>query len=134
MQPAILMPTETESQTRFTCFPHTFQAGRVVNFPTSMPLASLDPGDCAVVDRVTATSGMAIRLMELGFVPGAVVQVIRRAPFGGPVQYRIQGVSLSMRPADASAIQVRAMADLAVAATRYAGVFPERLELAECSA
>ena len=104
-----------------------------MNFPISMPLASLEPGDCAVVDRVAATCGLAGRLMELGFVPGAVVQVIRRAPFGGPVQYRIQGVSLSMRPADARSVQVRALTDMSGAVTRQLCTLSERMELAECS-
>jgi hypothetical protein len=49
--------------------------------------------------------------MELGFVPGATVQVIRRAPFGGPVQYRLHGVSITMRPADAAVVHVQVLAD-----------------------
>lgn len=104
-----------------------------MNFPSSMPLASLDPGDCAVVDCITATCGLAARLMELGFVPGAVIQVIRRAPFGGPVQYRIQGVSLTMRPADAASVQVRALTDMAGAVAGQSRIRSERMELAECS-
>lgn len=42
----------------------------------------------------------------MGFVPGAAVQVLRRAPFGGPVQYRVHSVSISMRIAEAACISV----------------------------
>jgi ferrous iron transport protein A len=50
--------------------------------------------------------------MELGFVPGAVVEVLRRAPFSGPVQYRIQGVSVSMRASEAKCVSVTRMESL----------------------
>jgi Fe2+ transport system protein FeoA len=98
-----------------------------------MPLASLEPGNCAVVDSVSANASIASRLLELGFVPGAVVQVIRQAPFGGPVQYRIQGVSLTMRTADAVSVRVRALSDMAGALAGSSAGKRERLELAECS-
>jgi len=44
--------------------------------------------------------------MEMGFVPGAVVQVLRRAPFGGPIQYRVHNGSISMRFSEAACISV----------------------------
>lgn len=44
--------------------------------------------------------------MEMGFVPGVAVQVLRRAPFGGPIQYRVHNVSISMRIAEAACISV----------------------------
>ena len=49
---------------------------------------------------------MASRLMEMGFVPGAAVKVLRRAPFGGPIQYRVHSGSISMRFAEAACISV----------------------------
>jgi ferrous iron transport protein A len=64
--------------------------------------------------------------MEMGFVPGAVVEVLRRAPFGGPIQYRIHGVSISMRNAEASCVSVES-----VPAEQRVGVrSSRRLELA----
>ena len=72
----------------------------------SLRLADIQPGQTVVVTHVCCGFGIAARLMELGFVPGAAVQVLRRAPFGGPVQYRVQGVSLTMRPEDARCVYV----------------------------
>ena len=71
-----------------------------------MRLADLTPGASAIVTAISGASRIASRLMELGFVPGAAVQVLRRAPFGGPIQYRVHGVSISMRIAEAACISV----------------------------
>ena len=46
--------------------------------------------------------------MELGFTPGATVAVLRKAPLGDPVQYRIRGAVISMRAADAQRVSVAA--------------------------
>jgi len=73
---------------------------------STLRLADLNPGESAVVTDISGGLRISARLMELGFIPGSVVTVLRRAPFGGPVQYRVRGVSVSMRPADASSICV----------------------------
>lgn len=72
----------------------------------TMRLADLSPGASAIVTAISGASRVASRLMEMGFVPGAAVQVLRRAPFGGPVQYRVHSVSISMRIAEAACISV----------------------------
>ncbi|MFM7055734.1 MAG: ferrous iron transport protein A [Planctomycetota bacterium] len=82
-----------------------------MNPSSNLPLSGLQPGTVCVVAQVLATDGISGRLMELGFVPGAIVRVVRRAPFGGPVQYRLHGVSITMRPADAAVVHVRMLAD-----------------------
>ncbi|MEI7700815.1 MAG: FeoA family protein [Planctomycetia bacterium] len=75
----------------------------------TLRLADVVPGGTAVVTGVSSGYSISSRLMEMGFVPGAVVQVLRRAPFRGPVQYRIQGVSVTMRPADACCVSVETL-------------------------
>ncbi len=45
--------------------------------------------------------------MAMGMVPGTEIEVLRKAPLGDPVEYRIKGYSLSMRKADAADIEVR---------------------------
>jgi len=116
-EPAILRQTETQSQPSAETLPHQpivstiHKAGHAVNLHNNIPLSGLRPGSVCVVAQVLATGGIAGRLMELGFVPGAVVSVVRRAPFGGPVQYRLHGVSITMRPADAAVVHVQVLAD-----------------------
>lgn len=83
--------------------PHVFMDGAAVN---TLRLADLTPGKSAVVTAISGAGRVASRLMEMGFVPGTIVEVLRRAPFGGPVQYRVHGCSVSMRSAEASCVSV----------------------------
>ena len=53
-----------------------------------------------------AGSGFERRLMELGLVPGTPVEMVRRAPFGDPVEIRVRDVSLSLRRTETSRIHV----------------------------
>ena len=69
-------------------------------------LAELQPGQSGIVTSVCGSSRLAARLMELGLVPGATVEVLRKAPFGDPVQYRICGAVISMRSAEAACVTV----------------------------
>ncbi len=73
---------------------------------STLRLADVAPGSSAIVTAICGATRIGCRLMEMGFVPGAVVDVLRRAPFGGPVQYRVQGVSVSMRSTEAACVSV----------------------------
>jgi ferrous iron transport protein A len=75
-------------------------------FVNTTRLVDLVPGSTAIISSVNGAGRVAIRLMEMGFVPGALVEVLRRAPFGGPVQYRVHGVSVSMRASEAGCVNV----------------------------
>ena len=70
-------------------------------------LDKIEPGNTAVVTRVGRHGHGRRRLMAMGMVPGAEIEVLRKAPMGDPVEYRIKGYCLSMRKADASEIEVR---------------------------
>lgn len=50
------------------------------------------------------------RLLELGLVPGTVVQVRSVAPLGDPLELRVRGCRLSIRRAEAAGITVVATA------------------------
>jgi Fe2+ transport system protein FeoA len=69
-------------------------------------LSQLKIGSSAVVAHLDGTNRLVSRMMELGFVPGALVEVIRKAPLGDPVQYRIRGTRISIRRAEADSVQV----------------------------
>lgn len=49
------------------------------------------------------------RLLEMGFTPGTVLEVIRYAPLGDPVEVRVRGYHVSLRRADAKGILVVGM-------------------------
>ena len=46
------------------------------------------------------------RLMELGLVPGTKVSVEKIAPLGDPLELRARGCTLSIRAAEARAVDV----------------------------
>jgi ferrous iron transport protein A len=54
-------------------------------------------GQSGVVERVELSEDVSHHLAHLGFLPGAGVQVIRRAPAGDPTVYRIDGVEVGLR-------------------------------------
>jgi Fe2+ transport system protein FeoA len=45
-------------------------------------------------------------MRELGFVPGTRVAVVRRGPFGDPIEVELRGYRVCVRYADLSVIQV----------------------------
>ena len=49
--------------------------------------------------------------MELGFIPGAQVTALQKAPFGGAVSYEVMGTVIALRPADARRIGICSGAD-----------------------
>jgi Fe2+ transport system protein FeoA len=84
------------------------------NAPT---LASLRRGDRAVVVAVdddgdrfgdTRSSTIARRLLELGFVPGAALEVVATMwPGDDPLAVRIGGSTFALRRHEARAVRVR---------------------------
>jgi DtxR family transcriptional regulator, Mn-dependent transcriptional regulator len=56
------------------------------------PLTALEPGDQATVEQVPDRDGEVLRyLSTLGLVPGQDVELLREAPFGGPLTIRTRG-------------------------------------------
>lgn len=85
--------------------------GRTVTPPSGgqpHPLDELAPGADATVVRVDEriAPATARRLFDLGFVPGATVTRIRRAPLGGPSVYRVAGYEIALRTEQARTITV----------------------------
>lgn len=46
------------------------------------------------------------RLMELGITIGSEIRVIRKAPFGGPIEISVRGYRLSLRRTEAHIVTV----------------------------
>jgi ferrous iron transport protein A len=76
---------------------------------TPHTLALLSPGDRAVVRGIIADKDFAMRLMELGLTPGTEVALIRRAPFGDPLELAVRGSHFSIRRSEAERIHVDAL-------------------------
>ncbi|MDR7071066.1 FeoA family protein [Fictibacillus barbaricus] len=48
---------------------------------------------------------MRRRLLDLGFVPGAVVEVIRRSPLGDPMAFRVSQTTIALRKEESIRIE-----------------------------
>ncbi|MFB9992737.1 FeoA domain-containing protein [Deinococcus oregonensis] len=70
-------------------------------------LDALNPGEAAHVVNLDRLHPLRRRLLELGFVRGARVVVVRRAPMGDPVELRVNGTDLALRASDLLGIRVR---------------------------
>jgi Fe2+ transport system protein FeoA len=46
------------------------------------------------------------RMLDMGFVPGAEVTVMRKAPLGDPIEYRVKDTAVALRQKDANSILV----------------------------
>ena len=64
-------------------------------------------GDAGVVERIDLPEEVSNYLAHLGFLPGTVVEVLRRAPAGDPTVYRIDGVEVGLRNETARHIYLR---------------------------
>ncbi len=72
----------------------------------AVSLNRLPLGGRATVVGVRGDPDVRRRLLEMGFCNGATVEVIRRAPLGDPIEFRLRGYHLSLREEQARHVQV----------------------------
>jgi ferrous iron transport protein A len=53
-----------------------------------------------------ASTPLRQRLMELGITIGSEIEVIRKAPFGGPIEISVRGYRLSLRRTEAHIVLI----------------------------
>lgn len=73
-------------------------------------LAMLEPGERAIIGAFETNDGFTQRLLQLGFLEGTEVEVVRRAPTGDPIEVALMGYALSLRREEAGAIPVERLA------------------------
>ncbi|HBX87731.1 MAG TPA: ferrous iron transport protein B [Marinilabiliaceae bacterium] len=80
-----------------------------------MTLAELTNGQEAVITKVKGHGAFRRRILEMGFVRGKKVTVIKNAPLNDPIEYRILNYMVSLRRAEASLVEVVHFGDASVA-------------------
>jgi ferrous iron transport protein A len=70
-------------------------------------LASLAPGHTARVVGIDGSCPEGDRLLDLGFIPGTPVEILKRAPLGDPVVYGLRGYRICLRASEANLIRVK---------------------------
>jgi ferrous iron transport protein A len=70
------------------------------------PLADVPIGSKCKVVEVEGLDPIAQRLMEMGLVSGAELQVVKLAPLGDPMQITVLGYQLTLRKTEAARVKV----------------------------
>jgi ferrous iron transport protein A len=71
-----------------------------------IPLSNLKEGDHGVIKELSR-GDLALKLLELGFLPGEVVVIDKVAPLGDPISVKIGTYLLSLRKDEADAVMVQ---------------------------
>ena len=77
-----------------------------MDVPAPVLLDRLPTGVRARVVAVAGDVALRRRLLEMGLCTATEVEVIRRAPFGDPIELRLRGYHLSLRAEQARLITV----------------------------
>lgn len=70
-------------------------------------LSELNVGDSGVLVALDLPESVQNHLMHMGFVPDALVTVLRRAPAGDPTVYSVDGMEIALRRETAAALRMR---------------------------
>ena len=84
---------------------------RPMGVPQVSVLTDLRVGETATLIALDLPDSVQNYLMHMGFVPNALVTVLRRAPAGDPTVYGIDGMQIALRRETAEAIRIRSSAD-----------------------
>ncbi len=75
--------------------------------PPARRLWDLGPGQRARVRGLRqGAPAYRAKLLAMGLLPGTVVEVVRMAPLGDPVELRVRGYQLSLRRAEAEVLEL----------------------------
>ena len=73
----------------------------------SAPLSTAKSGDrCIVLEIASEPAELRSRLYSLGVIPGSMLELLRFAPLGDPMQVKVGGSFISIRKAEAAIITV----------------------------
>ncbi len=74
-----------------------------------LTLRDIKPGKKAKVVKVALADTASRRMVEMGMTVGSVIEVVRIAPMGDPVDIKLKGYHLSVRKKEAEGIYVEEM-------------------------
>ena len=85
--------------------------------PAAVPIAdpnvapvNLAPGETGSVCGFEVIDEATERLMQMGIIEGASIEMVRLAPTGDPVEIRVMGYALSLRKAEAQHVLIDSVA------------------------
>lgn len=74
-------------------------------------LNELNVNESSKIIAVNGDGANRLHLLEMGLIPGATIKLIKFAPLGDPIEYKINGYELTLRKEDAKKIQVELISE-----------------------
>lgn len=71
-----------------------------------MCLSEVKKGQKCRIKSINAREKLLNKLLDMGFIQGAVVDVVREAPLYDPMELRIHNYLISLRKSEAALIEV----------------------------
>ena len=71
-------------------------------------IAELKLGEKAIIDSFTDEE-ISLKLLEMGCLPGEIIQVKNIAPLGDPIAILVGGYVLGLRKAEAASVVIKPM-------------------------
>ena len=71
-------------------------------------IRNLEIGDHCVISGFRKGNGeLTSRLLSMGITVGVEIELIRKAPFGDPIDVRVRGFELTLRKKESDIIKIR---------------------------
>lgn len=77
------------------------------NAPETFSLSKLQPGERGQIIGIKGQSSVKKRIRDMGITGGTVVEVVRIAPLGDPIEVKVKGYHLTLRKEEAQDISVK---------------------------
>lgn len=74
--------------------------------PETRALSELEPEEHGTIQQIGGRGALRKRLLDMGVVPGAEIEVVRVAPLGDPIEYMVKGYRLSLRRSEAAHVSI----------------------------
>ena len=69
-------------------------------------LYDLNINQIGKISSLNTANESALRLSEMGFIPGSIVRMVKKNPFGGPLELKLNDYYIAIRKEDALMIEV----------------------------
>ncbi len=69
---------------------------------TEKRLDEMERGERGKVIEISSCGSLRSRIMDMGIVRGAEIEMVRRAPLGDPLEFLLKGYKLTLRKVEAA--------------------------------
>ena len=71
-----------------------------------MTLDKLKTDEIGVILKISGDTALKLRLLDMGFVSGTEIKMLKTAPFGDPLEFLIRGYRIALRKKDTAKIEI----------------------------